>query len=354
VPRVDGRIGAPGAGNGSDYVAQSQGLINFAAGKFFASGVTSETGLDPARSNPGQNVYVYGPNEFSLQLNTNNLCATTSPAEYCVALTTGTTTESYIRTTACGDYGYCHVWQQFMYSADYSDQGEGALFMQYWLYNWVGACPASYWGQNPKDPKGPNILGGTPFPGNPPFDNACYKNSSVAAVPDISVANLGDVILSATASIGGDDIVWLEYADDSWSVSAKDSSLASNPGLDIATVWNQAEFNIVGDMNSSEATFNKGAEITVLLAIDDGSKSAPSCPKNVGTTGETNNMNLGTCLTGVGTEIHFDGCGNHTGWNELCIPSSLNSPYIEFSESDPAVCLGCGTVVPGPPPPIKE
>ena len=340
-PSVDGQAGAPGAGDGTDYVAQTQGLINFAAGKFFVSGVTSETGLDPALSNPGKNVYVYGPNEFSLQLNTNNRCASTTPAEYCVTTPTG----SFVHTAACGDYGDCDVWQQFMYATDYNQPGEAALFMQYWLYNWNGNgnCPKSYWGTGANG----GVLGGPPYYGWTPsgYGYYCYKNSKFAALPDIPVTNLGDVILSASAVIGGDDVIWLEYADDSWAISAADSSLASNPGLDIASVWNQAEFNVVGDMDSSEATFNHGAQITVLLAIDDGSRSAPSCLNNVGTTGETNNMSLGTCLTGVGTEIYFDGCGNHTGTG--CVPWSLDSPYIEFTETvpfphfPPPVCIVC-------------
>src|SRR5271170_2089660 len=34
-PSVDRTVAAPGAGDGTDYVAQAQGLISFAAGKFF-------------------------------------------------------------------------------------------------------------------------------------------------------------------------------------------------------------------------------------------------------------------------------------------------------------------------------
>jgi hypothetical protein len=102
-------------------------------------------------------------------------------------------------------------------------------------------------------------------------------------------------------------------------------------------------------MNVSEAQFNYGAQITVLLAIVDGSQSAPTCLNNVGTTGEINNMTLGTCVTGVGTEISFGGCANQNA----CVGSTLTSPYIEFSESNPYVCLACGPVVPGPPPPIE-
>jgi hypothetical protein len=290
--RVNRTFGAPGAGNGSDYVASVQGqgrLINFAAGKFFISGVTSETGVAPC----------YGcgtgsrSNEYSLQLNTNN-------KDYI--------TNSYIRTAACGDYYNCHVWQQFMYAPDYNQLGEAALFMQYWLYDWTGNCPRGYW----------TLSAGT-----------CYKNSKYAAVPDIPVTNLGDVILSAGAENGGDDSIGLEYGDDSWAVTAADSSLEG--GLDIASVWTQAEFNVVGDMNLTQANFNLGSQIIVVLQILDGSSSAPTCQNLEGTTGETNNMRLGACSTGVGNMIDLGGCGNQ----DACTGVDLTGPYIEFTETVP-------------------
>jgi hypothetical protein len=361
-PSVNRTVGAPGAGDGTDYVAQTQGLISFAAGKFFISDVTTESNANtPATLNiPNVNLesLITGSNEYSLQLNTNNLCTSTSPPQWCVSITTetstgGTTTQSYPHTTACGDYGDCHVWQQFIYATDYncydgqvwSPCGEGALFMQYWLYNWtppivivnpdgttttISTCPKDgTWWQS-----------GT----------TCWKNSkSPPGLPDIPVADLGDVILTGSATIGGDDTIWLEYGDDSWAVSAEDGS--KKGGIDIASVWNQAEFNIVGDMSLSEAQFNYGAQITVLLGIWDGSQTAPTCLNNVGTTGEINDMTLGNCVTGAGTEIYFDGCANQ---NSACGPTSWFLPYIEFSESHPYVCLACGPVVPGPPPPIRE
>jgi hypothetical protein len=350
-------VGRPGAGDGTDYVAQAQGLISFAAGKFFVADVTSETNVDTANTlaiyppiNPES--LIVGSNEYSLQLNTNDLCTSSSPPQWCVSIatetSTGTTTQSYPHTTACGDYGNCHVWQQFMYATDYncydgqvwSPCGEGALFMQYWLYNWTAPIQnpdGSTTSTCPKD--GTWWQSGT----------TCWKNSeSPVGIPDIPVENLGDVILSGSATVGGDDTIWIEYGDDSWAHSAADGS--KKGGIDIASVWNQAEFNIVGDMDLSEAQFNYGAQITVLLAIIDGSQSAPTCLNNVGTTGEVNNMTLGTCVAGVGTEISFGGCGNQSN----CVGSTLTSPYIEFGETHPYVCLACGPVVPGPPPPIRE
>jgi len=289
--RVNSTSAAPAAGAGAshDYVASVQGqgrLINFAGGKFFLSGVTSETGLCPKCGG------VSSPNEYSLQLNTNTYDYTTS---------------SYIRTAACGDYYDCHVWQQFVYATDYDQLHEGALFMQYWLFNWTGNCPRGYW----------TLSAGT-----------CYKNSKYAAVPDIPVTNLGDVILTGGAENGGADSIALEYGDDIWSVTAADSSREG--GLDIATVWTQAEFNVVGDANFAQANFNLGSQITVLLQILDGSSSVPACNIGEGTTGETNNMTLGACYTGVGNEIVL-GCGNQ----DTCVPVDLNGPYIEFTETVP-------------------
>jgi hypothetical protein len=315
VNRTVDTLGAPGAGGGSDYFARAQGLITSAYGKFFISGVSSETNVVTPSTPSTASDLILGSNEYSLQLNTNNA-----------------------QTAACGDYGACFVWQQFMYGTDYNQPGEAALFMQYWLYNWVGNCPKSYWGNN-------YARGGVPFPGG-----TCFKNSKYAALPDIPVTNLGDVILSGFAANGGNDTIALEYGDDSWSVSAEDSSFASNPGLDIASVWNQAEFNVVGDMNLTQAQFNLGSQIIVVLQILDGSQSAPTCvsPQNNfgdGATGETNNMNLGTCGSGVGNLIDWYGCGNSD--LNICRGWEVNGPYIEFTETvpfphlPPPICIVC-------------
>jgi hypothetical protein len=321
-PSFNGKVGAPGAGNGNDYVAQAQGLISGAWGKFFISGVTSETGADPSDNSQT------APNEYSLQLNTNSINSITG---------------EYIRTAACGDYSDCHVWQQFIYATDYNQQGEAALFIQYWLYNWTGLCPTGWW-----------TIYDIVANGSPGTET-CYKNSNLTPVPDIPVTNLGDVILSAQVENGGNDVVWLEYGDDSWAqINADSSAPCCEGGLDIASVWNQAEFNVLGNMNLTQANFNTGSQITVVLAILDGSNSAPACVPNAGTTGETNNLTLGTCQGGVGNVIDVGGCGNQNA----CVGGSIYGPYIDFSEYVPVLstpCLSCGGGggTP-PPPPIKQ
>jgi hypothetical protein len=272
------------AGNHFDYVAQATGLISRAAGFFEgASNVTSETSVG------GDKGATDGPNEYDLQMNTN----------------------SNGRTDACGDYTDCTVWQQFIYATDYNCGGtacgEAALFIQYWLLNWTGNCPKDYLGNNWQ-------LGGKPWPAN----KGCFKNSrQMATLPDIPVTELGCCVrLIASAEAGHSDGLALEYGDDVHFVSGDDSV------LDIASVWTQAEFNVVGDNEYSQAQFNLYSSIPVTLVLTDGSSSVPTCvpPQDYeGTTGETNNLNLGTCQAGVGEPYGS--------------PVSIPTPYIQFTQS---------------------
>jgi hypothetical protein len=273
---------------GSDYTAWTQqGLISVASGSFQTSGITTETGVGGVTGDTTD-----GSNDYSLQINTN-----------------------WGSTDSCAGHTGCVAWQQFVYATD-TQQGEAELYIQYWLINWNATCP-KHWNTSGAD---------------------CWKNSKLAAPapPNIPPANLGELVLTGSAVAGGDDYVELEYADDIWSVSAEDEVLG------IGYVWNQAEFNVFGNGGGSQAQFNQGTSITVLLAIRDGSTSAPTCrgggfgafPFNEdGTTAETNNLNLGTCQAGY-----------------------FLSPYIQFTENwpfPPNPCLACGPVVPGPPPPIE-
>ena len=77
--------------------------------------------------------------------------------------------------------------------------------------------------------------------------------------------------------------------------SGKDSVLY------LATVWKESEFNVVGNAGGSRANFNSGSSVTVKIALTDGSTAAPSCVAGAGSTGETNNLNLGPCTPASGT-----------------------------------------------------
>ena len=246
-------------GNGNDYAAGATGLITWASGGFIdIKGVKSEDSVGVAAFHDHG---ILGPNEYTLQLNTN----------------AGKTT------SACAGHNGCTVWQQFVYSTDYIAPGKAAVFIEYWLLNWgSSACPSG-WGK---------------------YNSDCVRNSALEPAPDVPITDLGKLALGATAAAGGNDSVTFTYGTESWSMTTKDKV------LDISSVWNKAEFNVLGDAGGSRADFNSGSSISVQLIVLDGSTAAPKCLANAGTTGETNNLNLGACSA-------------HSG-----------IPFIQFSESN--------------------
>jgi hypothetical protein len=253
------------AGNGHDYVARAKGLISWANGVFSIKGVTSEKGVGVAEY---KDAGILGPNEYSVQLNTNDKSTT----------------------SACAGHSGCTVWQQFVYVPDYLKKGHAEVFMQYWLLGWGSSCPGG-WTQKGAD---------------------CVANSSYVKAPDLPITDLGKVQLTGTVIAGGDDSVTLVYGSDVYSVSANDDL------LHISSVWDKAEFNVLGNEGGSRADFNSGSSITVTLYLADGSTSAPTCVKRDGTTGESNNLKLGTCTASV---FFF-------------YPFGTYAPYIEFTESN--------------------
>jgi hypothetical protein len=164
----------------------------------------------------------------------------------------------------------------------YSSQ-ETAAFMQYWLIDYGNSCPSG-WNS---------------------YSGSCYKNSAAVTVPKQAIGVLSQLKMSATAVSGGNDTLVFTTPTRAYSTTGKDSVTY------LATAWKQAEFNIIGDGGGSKATFNAGSNITVKVAVTHGSTAAPTCASNAGTTGETNNLTLGSC-SGVGGA----------------------TPYIQFKESN--------------------
>lgn len=240
-------------GNGADYVIQGTGLISETVGSFpTVSNVTSERSAGVAAFGGGG---ILGRNEYSLQINTDF---------------NGTT-------AACAGHSGCVVWQQFVYATDFETAGEAAVFIEYWLIGWgSSACPNNWQSDGAGD---------------------CVINSNATAAPDVAptTASLAKMSLTGTAVSGGSDTVVFNNGTTAYSLTAPDSV------VDIAQVWQQSEFNIVGDAGGSRADFNRGASITVKVAVHDGSTATPSCIANSGTTGETNNLNLGTCTASGGS-----------------------------------------------------
>jgi hypothetical protein len=241
-------------GDSVDYIAKVPGLMDLAIGQFSAiSGVTSETGYD-------------GANDYSLQLNSN-----------------------FMSSPACNGHSGCLAWQQYVYSS-----GEQALFIQYWLLDY-GTCPSGW-----------NTYG-----------SDCWKNSSAVQVPTIPVTELINVDLWGGAASANDSI---RLTTGSYYPSAGVDSYSfttPNSVLDLVAGWDESEFNVFGDGGGSVATFNSGSSIGVRIQLlEQGStQTAPTCVANAGTTGETNNLTLGACTTGVG------------------VAGSTN-PYVSFTESN--------------------
>jgi hypothetical protein len=246
------KSGAPEVtGNGNDYVAQAAGLISATLGTFpKVTGVTSEKSVGVAAFGGGG---ILGPNEYSLQINTNF---------------TGTT-------SVCAGHSGCTVWQQFVYAPDYQFNGQAAVFMQYWLIGWgSSACPRSWMSAGGGD---------------------CFRNSAIAAAPDMPITSLSKLTLSGQAVAGGNDTVVFNNGSQAFSITGKDSV------VDISAVWRQSEFNVVGNAGGSRAQFNSGSSVSVKIALTDGSTAAPSCVAGAGSTGETNNLNLGSCTGASGS-----------------------------------------------------
>jgi hypothetical protein len=244
-------------GNTVDYAAETTGKTFWAGGNFLDVSVKSEAGVG-VHANGDQGTL--GSNDYSLQINTNQW-GTTSACDG------GTTFD-------------CRVWQQFVYASncDMSACDDGAVFIQYWLLN-AGTCPQNHnWTQQGED---------------------CVKNSDVVSAPDFPITDLANLSLHASAQFGGQDCAVLyDNTGAGWGVCFTDSM------LDISEVWNKTEFGIFGDGGGSQAQFSSGTQFIALLQVNNGSGSAPTCLKHEGTTGETNNLTLGTCEPLVGNGLY--------------------------------------------------
>src|SRR4051794_20787654 len=232
-------------GNNNDFAARSPGTINGAEGSFDSvSGVTSETG--------GGGV----ADSYSLQINTNRFA-----------------------TSACSSDPACQGWQQFVYSSVAKQ-----IFIQYWLIRYNKTCPAGWNTYKPPPPA-------------PATDIYCWVNAPTGAtVAKQPITTLGNLRLTASANTAGNDDVKMFV--NSTTPTAAVTNAAST--LNLAAVWKDAEFLVVGDCCNAQANFNAGSTIVVRTTVHHGRKNAPSC-QSEGFTGETNNLNLvGTPSVGTG------------------------------------------------------
>jgi hypothetical protein len=198
-------------------------------------------------------------NNFSLQLNSNPF--------------TGASPCSGAQTPSA-----CDGWEQFVYAP-------GVLFIQYWLLNYNNTCP-SKWSS---------------------FQNNCFRNSDIAVtVPDQAATNLANLTLTGEA--GSADAAIMSTGDGNLYAMSQATIVNLNQG------WTGAEFNVFGNANGTEATFNSGVTIVVQTLTDSTTPTtaAPSCETS-GFTGETNTLDLVA---------------------NSCCPLDGASPGIQFTESN--------------------
>ena len=225
-------------GNGNDYAAVVSTIIGTAVGSFpTVTGLKTETGYG------GQ------ANAYSLQLNS-----------------------QFFTTSVCNgasDPGSCQGWEQFVYS-----NTSQAAFMQYWLINYGNSCPSGGWMS---------------------YSGSCYRNSAAVSTPSQAITQLPYLKVSAKAVSGGTDTFVFTTQTQAYTTTGNDSV------VNLGKAWDESEFNVVGDGGGSAAKFNKGTSLTVKIALTDGSSAAPTCEGDDGTTGETNNLTLGSCSTAGGS-----------------------------------------------------
>jgi len=248
IPYIPRRgVGRLTVGDGHDYAAE------------VTSGLISKTvGSFPKVTGVKSETGIDGANSYSLQLNSN-----------------------FMNTKTCDgakNPSECLDWEQFVYSSDYEE-----AFMQYWLINYNNPCPSGWYS----------------------YSNDCYTNSAAVGAPKEVIKKLKTLKLSGSAVAGGTDTLKFGVGTKAYSTTGPDSVVY------LATAWEESEFNIFGDGGGSEADFNSGSSINVEVAVTNGTDNAPECAANSGTTGETNNLNLGSCSGTGGAK-----------------------PYIEFTESN--------------------
>jgi len=228
---------SPAVGFGNDYAATVSSPISSATGSFPAiSGLTSEKSAGVS-------------NQYSLQMNV-----------------------PYFSSPACASSpapSGCVSWQQFVFSQAGGKNGASSAFMVYWLINFAAYCPAG-WHQAALN---------------------CWIASDAIAVPKQKLTALGDLQLTGAAAASGNDTVTFTSSKTAYAVSAADSMLT------LAGHWRGTEFNILGNGAGSQANFNPGSQITVNIALTNGSKTAPICRTNTIFTYETNNLDLDSCTT---------------------------------------------------------
>ena len=207
-----------------------------------------------------------GENIFTLQLNTSRFSSPACPA-YELAPS-------------------CQGWQQFVYEARGS--GKGNLWIQYWLVDYNSdkvTCPPSV-----------QFADGTSGDWRPvPHSYHCVFNShGWLNVDPVTASQLGDLHLTGIATPTEDHII-LRVGNKLHHHSPLSVTEVhpSDTILGLEANWSGVEFNVVGDGNGTEAVFNPGASVDVMVSLDFQAGGQFQCTKHT-TTAESNDLTLAT------------------------------------------------------------
>jgi len=240
-PQPPRRSGTPAnivGGLSGDFDAHVPGALSSVTGSFDSvpAGI-SETGTDP-------NTHVAGiANVFSLQLNTGPFS-----------------------TPMCKGANYppmCNGFQQFVF-----DSADSSIYIQYWLLDYGTNCPSGWtFFLNQGEPD-------------------CYTSTTPTPVPAVTIADLKQITMKATADPSGNDaLIFTIGLGNPINATNQDSV------LNLAPNWQDAEFNVFGDGWGTQAVFGDDTTLSVRTSVDDGTTIAPFCQTN-SFTGETNDLTL--------------------------------------------------------------
>ena len=290
-----------GGGGTADFSATTANLYNLAEGTF--NSVTPGVS-EAANALPGTAGAV--ADSFSLQINTNT---------FTNATTTGLCTGAAVP-------ALCQGWVQFVFQNDLGAGTCGScVSVWYWLLPYGAACPAG-WTADVGD---------------------CFISSALAPIPAVTISSLSTMTLTGKIS-GGNDVTILDNN------NALTASVSDNT-LDLAASWNTTEFNVFGGGGGNEAFFDQpsgaspGTTIVVKTTVDDGTTAAPTCT-NASFTGETNNLNLGTCCPYGGATPNIQFMETNAGHTATCGATQLlGDPHITTADGTLYNFQGAGEFV---------
>jgi hypothetical protein len=175
-------------------------------------------------------------------------------------------------------------WQQFvLFNCNCGGYGQAyTVYIDYWLlgyYSTYGQCPT---------------LGLVNW--NNYANTDCWANTLYASTGSQSPANLGSYSLLGGTVVSG------SYDDNVQFCNSSNCYSYVLPGtvLNLASGWVQAEFNVFGAGNGSQANFvpTTGNTFSIYDDVIFPTAISPNCSSHATETGESNNLYLGSCSTG--------------------------------------------------------